>query len=174
MSRTSSAGLVIDPTAYVAPGASLVGDVRLGARSSVWFQVTLRGDIAPITVGAESNIQDGSIVHVDEGRPAVIGDRVTLGHGAIVHGAMIADDVLVAMGAGVLSGCRVGRHSLIGAGAVVPEGTIIPEGSLVLGVPGKIVRPLTPEEIERIHRNASSYVALAREYREGTIGTRTG
>jgi carbonic anhydrase/acetyltransferase-like protein (isoleucine patch superfamily) len=101
--------------------------------------------------------------------PARIGERVTLGHGAIVHGAEIEDDVLVAMRAVVLSGCRVGRDSLIGAGAVVPEDTTIPAGSLVLGIPGRVVRPLRPEEIERIHKNAQSYVDLARAYREGRI-----
>ncbi len=169
MSAKSSAGISIDPTAYLAPGAALVGTVTLGPRSSVWFHVTLRGDIAPIRVGADSNIQDGAVVHVDRDVPALIGQRVTLGHGAIVHASTIEDDVLVAMKAVVLSGCHVGRHSLIGAGAVLPEGTRIPEGSLVLGVPGKVVRPLTPEEVERVHRNASAYVELARAYREGAF-----
>jgi carbonic anhydrase/acetyltransferase-like protein (isoleucine patch superfamily) len=167
MSAKSSAGISIDPTAYVAPGAALVGTVTLGPRSSVWFHVTLRGDIAPIRVGADSNIQDGAVVHVDRDAPALLGQRVTLGHGAIVHASTIEDDVLVAMKAVVLSGCHVGRHSLIGAGAVLPEGTRVPEGSLVLGVPGKVIRPLTAEEIERVHRNAADYVELARAYRQG-------
>jgi carbonic anhydrase/acetyltransferase-like protein (isoleucine patch superfamily) len=161
--------LEIDPTAYVAPGAVLVGEVRVGRNASIWFHVTVRGDGAPIGIGAESNVQDGAVVHVDPGRPTRIGDRVTLGHGAIVHASVIEDDVLVAMRAVVLSGCRVGRHCLIGAGAVVPEGTEVPEGSLVLGVPGRVVRPLRPEEIERIHFNSRSYVDLARAYRDGRI-----
>ncbi len=161
--------LEIDPTAYVAPGAALVGEVHVGRSASIWFHVTLRGDGAPIAIGAETNVQDGAVVHVDPGRPTQIGDRVTLGHGAIVHASVIEEDVLVAMKAVVLSGCRVGRHCLIGAGAVVPEGTEIPSGSLVLGVPARVVRPLRPEEIERIHANASSYVDLARAYRDGRI-----
>lgn len=161
--------LAIDPTAYVAPGAALVGEVTVGALASIWFQVTVRGDVAPIVIGSESNVQDAAVVHGDPGRPTWIGSRVTMGHGAIVHASVIEDDVLVAMKAVVLSGCRVGRHCLIGAGAVLPEGTEVPEGSLVLGVPGKVVRKLKPEEIERIHRNARSYVELARAYREGRI-----
>ncbi|HEX9427951.1 MAG TPA: gamma carbonic anhydrase family protein [Candidatus Polarisedimenticolia bacterium] len=164
-----STRLNIDPTAYVAPGAALVGEVTLGASASIWFQVAVRGDVAPIVIGAESNVQDGGVVHGDPGRPTRIGSRVTMGHGAIVHASVIEDDVLVAMKAVVLSGCRIGRHCLIGAGAVVPEGTEVPEGSLVLGVPGRVVRSLKPEEIERIHRNARSYVELARAYREGRI-----
>jgi carbonic anhydrase/acetyltransferase-like protein (isoleucine patch superfamily) len=161
--------LEIDPTAYVAPGAALVGRVTLGRHASVWFHATLRGDLAPIVIGAESNVQDACVVHVDSGRPARIGDRVTLGHGAIVHASVIEDDVLVAMKAVVLSGCHVGRRTLIGAGAVLPEGTRVPEGSLVLGVPGRVVRSLRPDEIERIHVNARSYVELARAYREGAV-----
>lgn len=161
--------LEIDPTAYVAPGAVLVGQVRVGRNASIWFHVTVRGDGAPVVIGAETNVQDGAVVHVDPGRPAQIGDRVTLGHGAIVHASVIEEDVLVAMRAVVLSGCRVGRHCLIGAGAVVPEGTEIPEGSLVLGIPARVVRPVRPEEIERIHTNALSYVDLARAYRDGRV-----
>ena len=161
--------LTIDGSAYVAPGASLLGQVTLGRRASVWFNVTLRGDLAPITVGDESNVQDGCVVHVDENRPARIGARVTLGHGAIVHGAVVDDDVLVAMRAVVLSGCHIGRNSLIGAGAVVPENTNVPEGSLVLGVPGRVVRPLQSGEIDRIHENARAYVELAGAYRDGRI-----
>ena len=161
--------LEIDPTAYVAPGAALVGEVSVGRNASIWFHVTVRGDGAPILIGAETNVQDGAVVHVDPGRPARLGERVTVGHGAIVHAATIDDDVLVAMKAVVLIGCHIGRRCVIGAGAVLPEGTRVPEGSLVLGVPGRIVRPLRPEELERIHANARSYVELARAYRDGRI-----
>jgi carbonic anhydrase/acetyltransferase-like protein (isoleucine patch superfamily) len=157
--------LSIDPTAFVAPGAALVGSVSLGRSASVWFNATLRGDLDEVTVGDESNIQDNCVVHVDVGMPARIGARVTLGHGAIVHAAVIEDEVLVAMKAVVLSGCHVGRGSLIGTGAVVPEGTKVPPGSLVLGVPGRVMRPLRPDEAERVRRNAESYVALAAAYR---------
>ncbi|HKQ96319.1 MAG TPA: gamma carbonic anhydrase family protein [Candidatus Polarisedimenticolia bacterium] len=165
--QPASARVVIDPTAFIAPGAALVGDVAIGAGASVWFNATLRGDLEAIVIGAESNVQDNCVVHVDVGQPARIGARVTLGHGAIVHAATIEDEVLVAMKAVVLSGCHVGTGSLIGAGAVVPEGTRIPPGSLVLGVPGRVVRPLRPEESERVRRNAQSYVELAAAYRAG-------
>ena len=161
--------LTIDPTAYVAPGAALVGEVSVGRNASIWFNATVRGDMEPIAIGAESNVQDACVVHVDRGRPTRIGDRVTLGHGAIVHATVVEDDVLVAMKAVVLSGCHIGRHTLIGAGAVVPEGTSVPEGSLVLGVPARVVRPLRPEEIERIHANARAYVELSRAYRDGAV-----
>jgi carbonic anhydrase/acetyltransferase-like protein (isoleucine patch superfamily) len=161
--------LTIDPTAYIAPGAALVGEVSIGRNASIWFNATARGDLEPIVIGAESNVQDACVVHVDRGRPTRIGDRVTLGHGAIVHASIVEDDVLVAMKAVVLSGCHIGRHSLIGAGAVVPEGTHVPEGSLVLGVPGRVVRLLRPDEIERIHANARAYVELSRAYREGLV-----
>ncbi len=169
MSKFLATELTIDPTAYIAPGAALVGRVTVGRDASVWFGVTLRGDLAPITIGQGSNVQDGSVVHVDEELPARIGARVTIGHGAIVHGAVIEDDVLVAMRAVVLSGCRIGHNSLIGAGAVLPENMTVPEGSLVLGVPGKVVRRLRDDEIERVHANARSYVELAGAYRNGDI-----
>ncbi len=161
--------LTIDPTAFIAPGAALVGEVSVGRNASVWFNATVRGDMEPIAIGAESNVQDACVVHVDHGRPTRIGERVTLGHGAIVHASVVEDDVLVAMKAVVLSGCHIGRHCMIGAGAVVPEGTRVPEGSLVLGVPGRVVRPLRTDEIERIHANARAYVELSRGYRDGVI-----
>ena len=161
--------LAIDPSAWVAPGATLVGDVTLGARASIWFQATVRGDLAPIAVGEESNIQDACVLHVEKDGPVRLGARVTVGHGAIVHGATVEDEVLVAMRAVVLSGCHIGSQCLIGAGAVVPEGTRVPPGSLVLGVPGRVVRPLREDEIERIRTNARSYVRLAEAYRNGEV-----
>ena len=161
--------LTIDPTAFIAPGAVLVGEVSVGRNASVWFNATVRGDMEAITIGAESNVQDACVVHVDRGRPTLIGDRVTLGHGAIVHASVVEDDVLVAMKAVVLSGCHIGRRCLVGAGAVVLEGTRVPDGSLVLGVPGRVVRPLRADEIERIHANARGYVELSRAYRDGAI-----
>ena len=161
--------LRIDPTAFIAPGAALVGEVEVGRNASIWFHSTVRGDMEPIAIGAESNVQDACVVHVDRGRPTMIGDRVTLGHGAIVHASTVESDVLVAMKAVILSGCHIGRHSLIGAGAVVPEGTRIPEGSLVLGIPGRVVRALRADEIERIHENARAYVELSGAYRDGSI-----
>ena len=168
-SRFHATRIVIDPTAWVAPGAVLVGEVSLGPSASVWFNATVRGDIEPVVIGAESNVQDACVVHVDHGAPARIGARVTIGHGAIVHGATIEDEVLIAMKAVVLSGCHIGPRCLIGAGAVVTEGTRVPAGSLVLGVPGRVVRALRDEEIERVLRNAQNYVDLSAAYRSGMV-----
>jgi carbonic anhydrase/acetyltransferase-like protein (isoleucine patch superfamily) len=171
-SRFHATRLAVDPTAWVAPGAALVGEITLGPSASVWFNATVRGDIAPVIIGAESNVQDACVVHVDHGAPARIGSRVTIGHGAVVHGATIEDEVLVAMKAVVLSGCHVGSRCLIGAGAVVPEGTRVPPGSLVLGVPGRVVRALRSQEIDRILANARNYVDLAAAYRDGVVRAR--
>lgn len=158
--------LSIDPQAWVAPTAVLRGEVTLGARTSIWYQAVLRGDLAPVTIGEDTNIQDGAILHVEAEGPTVVGSRVTVGHMAIVHAATIADDCIIAMGARVLSGARVGRRSIVGAGAVVPEGFEVPERSLVLGVPARVVRSVTDDEIERIERNWSVYVAYANHHRD--------
>lgn len=162
--------LRIDPSVFVAPGAVLVGDVTIGGDSSVWYHATLRGDMAPVRVGRESNIQDGAVVHVHDDHPAEIGDRVVVGHRAIVHGARVEDEVLVGMGAILLNGSVVGSRSLVGAGAVVPEGFRVPPGSLVVGVPARVVRPLGEAEVERILTNARQYVEYARRYRSGELG----
>jgi carbonic anhydrase/acetyltransferase-like protein (isoleucine patch superfamily) len=158
-------GIVIDETAYIAPASSIVGDVRIGPRASVWFAAVLRGDMEPIEIGAESNVQDGCVIHTDWDMPAILGERVTMGHGAIVHASEVHDETLIAMRATVLSGCVIGRHCLVGAGAVVPEGTKVPDGSLVLGVPGRVIRPLKPEEIDRVVKNAADYVTLGAEHK---------
>ncbi len=158
--------LAIDPQAWVAPTAVLRGGVTLGARASVWYQAVLRGDLAPVTVGEDTNIQDGAILHVEAEGPTVVGSRVTVGHMAIVHAATIADDCMIAMGARVLSGARVGRRSIVGAGAIVTEGFDVPERSLVLGVPARVVRSVTDDENERIERNWSVYVAYANHHRD--------
>lgn len=162
--------LSVDPSAFVARSAVLVGDVTVGARASVWFGAVLRGDIAPVRIGAGSNVQDGAIMHVEDGVPATIGQRVTVGHGAIIHAAEIEDDCLVGIAAVILSGVRVGRGSLIGAGAVVREGFEVPPGSVVFGVPGKVVRAVTREEARRIDENWRSYVEYAEGYRAGRMG----
>jgi carbonic anhydrase/acetyltransferase-like protein (isoleucine patch superfamily) len=161
--------LSIHPSAFVAEPCVLRGEVSLGADSSVWFLSVLRGDTAPIRIGERSNVQDGCILHTDLDLPVEIGNDVTVGHGAIVHGARIADETLIAMRATVLSGAVVGRHCLIGAGALVPERAVIPDGSLVLGVPGKVVRPLTAAEVERVRENARVYLEYARAYRDGVV-----
>lgn len=161
----------IHPTAFAAPGAKLIGDVTLEAEASVWYNAVLRGDLAPIVVGAQSNIQDNCVVHVDEGVPCRIGARVGVGHGAILHGCEIEEDCLVGMGAIVLNRAHVGRGSVIGAGALVPERMAIPPGSLVLGVPGRVVRSVDAELAKRITRTWRSYVDLGKRHRAGDFAT---
>jgi carbonic anhydrase/acetyltransferase-like protein (isoleucine patch superfamily) len=150
--------------AWVAPTATLVGGVRLDARSSVWFGAVLRADSDDITVGQESNLQDGVVVHVDAGFPARLGDRVTVGHGAVLHGCTVEDDCLVGMGATLLNGVTVGRGSLVAAGTVLLEGTTVPPGSLAAGVPGKVRRELTDDERAGIAAGTAGYVERATMY----------
>lgn len=157
----------IDPSAYVHPAAFVCGDATLGARVSVWPTAVIRADTAPITIGDDSNVQDGTIVHVDHGVPATIGSRVAIGHRAIIHGATIEDDCLIAMGAVVLNRVHVGRGSLVGAGAVCTEGMQIPPGSLVLGVPAKVVGTVSAVMRERIARTVQSYLELQERHRAG-------
>lgn len=157
----------IHPSAFVAPSADLVGDVRVGPEASIWYGCVLRGDIAPIEIGARTNIQDLTVVHVDQGCPARVGERVGIGHRAIIHGCTIEDDSLIGMGAILLSGVVVGRGSLIAAGAVVTEGTEVPPGSLVVGVPGRVVRQVDDRLRERMERTIAHYRALKEGHREG-------
>ena len=154
----------VPASAFVAPGAVLTGEVSLGERVSVWYGAVLRADLAPIAVGDDSNIQDNAVVHVDEGYPTVIGRGVVVGHGAIVHGAVVEDGCLIGMGAIVLTGAVVGAGSLIAAGALVGERKRIPPGSLVAGVPGKVLGPVSVEMRAGIAGGAARYVALSREY----------
>ena len=154
-------------SAFIAPGAVVLGDVTLGAESSVWFTAVIRGDVAPIIVGSQTNIQDGTIVHVDDGFPCTIGKRVGIGHRAIIHGCTIEDDCLIGMGSILLNGVHIGSGSVIAAGAVIPEGMRVPPGSLVMGVPGRIVRQVDAELAERIRGTWEHYVGRAKEYREG-------
>lgn len=158
---------MIHETAFIAPGAIVLGDVTLGAHASIWYQTVARGDMAPIVVGEESNIQDLTMIHVDEGVPCTIGRRVGVGHRAILHGCTVEDESLVGMGAILLNGVRVGRGSVIGAGAVLPEGMQVPPGSLVLGVPGKVVRPVDQALADRIQGTWRHYVDEARRHRAG-------
>ncbi|HTR96436.1 MAG TPA: DinB family protein [Candidatus Acidoferrales bacterium] len=170
--RDWPAKLRIDASAYVAPGAVVVGEVTLGARASVWFNSVLRGDSAAIEIGEASNVQDLSTVHVDDGQPAIVGRRVTVGHRAIVHGCTIGDDCLIGMGAIVLSGARVGAGSLVGAGALVREGQEIPPGSLVLGAPARVAGGVTAAHREAIAAGTQHYVELAESYRRrGMVST---
>ena len=160
----------VAPDAFVAAGAVLIGAVILKEQASVWFNTVLRADSEPITVGRGSNIQDNSTLHVDPGLPCIIGDGVTVGHGAVVHACTVEDNVLVGMHATILSGAVVGRDSIVGANALVTENARIPPGSLVLGVPGKVVRSLTPEQIEGIRQAAASYIQRAAAYRHDSAG----
>ncbi len=156
----------IHATAFVAPGADVIGDVTLAEESSVWFQTVLRGDINRIVIGPRSNVQDGAVVHLADDYGAFVGELVTVGHKAILHACTIADEVLVGMGAIVLDGAEIGARSIIGAGALVTGGKKIPPGSLVLGSPAKVVRTLSLEEQTGIKVWAEKYVALSRAYRE--------
>jgi carbonic anhydrase/acetyltransferase-like protein (isoleucine patch superfamily) len=151
----------------------VLGDVRLGEQSSVWYQCVLRGDMAPITIGRRSNIQDLSMVHVDEGVPCTVGDEVGVGHRAILHGCTIESHCLVGMGSILLNHVHVGTGSVIGAGAVVTEGMRIPPGSLVLGIPAKVVRPVDDALAARIRATVEHYVQLAKLHREGKFPRRS-
>lgn len=147
----------VSSTARGAENISLIGDVTIGEKVSLWYGCVLRGDVSPITVGDGSNIQDGCVLHGAEGLPTTVGRHVVVGHNAVVHGCTVEDNCLIGMGATLLNGCRIGAGSVIGAGALVTEGKIIPPGSLVVGVPGKVVRSLTQEEIAAIRTNADHY-----------------
>ena len=156
---------LIDPTAFVAPSATIVGQVSIAADCSVMHGAVLRGDVEEISVGEGSNVQDLCCLHADPGHPCRLGRGVTVGHRAVVHGATIEDDVLIGIGAIVLNGVRIGRHSIIAAGTVVPERMQVPACSMVMGVPGKIVRETTPDDVAMIERAAAAYVRLNRVYR---------
>ena len=153
----------LHPTARAAENVTLVGDVTLGEHTGLWYGVIARADVAPIVIGARTNIQDGCILHNQAGIPTLIGCGVTAGHGAILHGCTIEDDCLIGMGATLLNGCVIGRGSIVGAGALVTQKMVVPPGSMVMGVPGKVVRPLRPEELEYIRSDARWYVNFAQE-----------
>lgn len=158
--RLGTSGPVVAASAWLAPGATLIGDVQLHDDASIWYSAVLRADGDRIDIGSGSNIQDGSIVHADPGYPVAVGAGVSVGHRAILHGCLIEDDVLIGMGAIVMNGARIGSGSLVAAGALVPEGVQIPPRSLVAGIPGKVRRDITDEEHERILANARTYRQL--------------
>jgi carbonic anhydrase/acetyltransferase-like protein (isoleucine patch superfamily) len=159
-------------SAWVAPGAYVIGDVHLGEESSVWYGAVLRGDTEPIRIGARTNVQDGCVLHADPGFPAVVGDGCVVGHNAVVHGCEIGDDSLVGMGATILNGAKIGEGSIVAAGAVVPEGREFQPRSLIVGIPAKRVGDVTEEQAADIERGASEYVARAAAHRE-SLGDRT-
>ncbi|MEU3986508.1 gamma carbonic anhydrase family protein [Streptomyces sp. NPDC026672] len=156
----------IDAEAFVAPTASVIGDVTLHARASVWYGAVVRGDVERITVGASANVQDNATLHADPGFPVTVGERVSIGHNAVVHGATVEDDCLIGMGATVLNGAVIGAGSLVAAQALVPQGMVVPPGSMVAGVPAKVRRELSAEEREGVTLNGTLYADLAQAHRQ--------
>ena len=154
-------------SAWVADSAQVMGAVELGEDVGIWFGAVIRGDTEQICIGRGSNIQDGSVLHADIGKPLTVGEGVTVGHQVMLHGCTIGDGSLIGIGAVVLNGARIGKHCLVGARALVTEGKEFPDGSMILGIPAKVVRPLTPEEIAGLDRSAQGYVKNADRFRAG-------
>ena len=155
---------LIDKSVFIADGAKVIGNVEIGKGSSVWFNAVIRADSDTVKIGESSNVQDNAVIHTSEGFGVQIGDNVTIGHGAIIHGCTIKDNVMIGMGAIVLNGAAIEENCIIGAGALVSQGKVIPAGSLAFGNPVKIVRQLTDKEIASIKDNANAYVNEAKEY----------
>ena len=155
----------IDPSAYVADSAEVMGNVSLGAETSIWFGTVIRGDNEPITIGEGTNIQDASVLHADFGKPLTIGKHVTVGHKVMLHGCTIGNESLIGIGAVVLNGAKIGNNCLVGAGSLVTEGKEFPDGSMIMGSPAKVVRQLTPEQIEGLRQSARHYIANARLFK---------
>lgn len=151
-------------SAYVADGAHVMGDVHLGAHASVWFGAVIRGDTERITVGEGSNIQDGSVLHADFGAPLTIGKYVTVGHKVMLHGCSIGDESLVGIGAVILNNAKIGKNCLVGAGSLVTEGKVFPDGSVIMGSPAKLVRTLSPEQMQALRITAQHYIDNAKRY----------
>ena len=165
---------LIHPNAFVARNAIVLGDVVIGESSTVLFGAVLRGDSAPLKIGCRSNVQDLVVLHADPGFPLNIGNDVTIGHAAVVHGAMVEDEVLIGIRSIVLNGAKIGKHSIIGAGALVAENKVIPPRSLVMGIPGKVIREITDEDIARIHHASRHYVEMNQRYRNSNWGQMLG
>lgn len=160
----------IDPQSWIAPNATLIGDIRLGRNASIWWNATLRGDNDPITIGENSNIQDGSMLHTDEGVPLTLGRNVTVGHLVMLHGCTVGDGSLIGIGAVLLNRSVIGKHCIVGANTVIPEGRVYPDRSLIVGSPGRIVRELTDEDVVRLEQSAAHYVENWQRYvRELTL-----
>lgn len=150
----------IEGNVWVAPDADVIGNVTLADESSVWYHAVIRGDLAPISIGAGSNIQDGVIIHADAGFPTEVGKSVTVGHGAILHGCKVGDNTVIGMGSIILNGAQIGEDCIIGAGSLVPQGMVIPKGMMAYGSPAKVIRPLTEEEIKHNQTNAITYMLM--------------
>ncbi len=158
----------IADSAWVADSASVIGRVRMAEGASVWYGAVLRGDNDWITLGCDTNIQDGSVLHVDPGVPLTLGDGVTVGHQVMLHGCSIGDGTLIGIQSVVMNGAKIGRHCIVGAGALVTEGKEFPDGSLIVGSPAKVVRALTQDQIDRVRQAAEVYKAQTRRHRDGT------
>ncbi len=161
----------IHPTAYVAPSARIYGKVKIGAYSSIWDGVVIRGDMASIEIGDETSIQENAVIHVDTDVPTKIGSHVTVGHGAVVHGATVGNHCIIAIRSVLLNNSSIGDYSIVGAGAIVMEGTSIPEGSVVFGTPGKVAKSVSDEMKKGIRENADVYVKLGQAYLKRRAGT---
>ena len=159
----------VHDSVFVAPGAMLIGDVTIGEESSVWFNCVLRGDLEPIRIGCRTNVQDGAVIHMDREMPCLIGDDVTIGHGAILHSCIIGNEALIGMGAILLSGSVIGERAIVAAGALVREGQEIPPDTLAMGVPAKVVREVTEDELERVRHGKADYVSRARQMRKARL-----
>ncbi|MCM3714167.1 gamma carbonic anhydrase family protein [Alkalihalobacillus oceani] len=159
----------VDPSTYIAPGAQLIGNIELQEDTTVWFNVVMRGDNEKITIGKGSNVQDGTVVHVDPGYPVNVGENVTIGHNVILHGCTVKDGALIGMGATILNGAVIGEGALVAAGALVTEGKVIEPGMLVAGVPAKAIRQLSPENIERAKHGAHHYVENGALYKKENV-----
>jgi carbonic anhydrase/acetyltransferase-like protein (isoleucine patch superfamily) len=159
---------LVHPTVFVAAGAQILGDVTIEEHASVWFNAVVRGESSAIRIGARTNVQDGCVLHADPGFPCILGQGVTLGHSAIVHGATVEENVVIGMRAVVMNGARIGANSIVGVGAVVTAGTLIPPGSLVLGLPAKVRRALTHEEVVGNRRTSDHYVEEAKAFLDGS------
>lgn len=157
----------IAPTAWVAPSATVIGDVQLAEDASVWFNATIRADNSTIAIGERSNVQDGAVLHTDADLPLRIGADVTIGHQAMLHGCTIGEKSLIGIGATILNNAVIGKNCLIGAHSLIPEGKIIPDNSLVMGAPGKVVKTLSEEQVDRLAASAAGYVENAQRYRKG-------
>lgn len=157
----------ISESAWVSESAQVIGQVRIDEQASVWPGAVLRADLAPITLGSGSNLQDNAVVHVDAGRPCTVGRNVTVGHGAILHGCTIEDGALIGMGAVVLNGAVIGRDAIVGAGALVAENKVIPERALVVGTPARLVRTLSDDEVEKLHEDNKHYQQQKERFRTG-------
>ena len=164
--QTSPDARRIDPNAFIAQNAVVIGDVEIGSEASVWFSSVIRGDVEKIRIGARTNIQDGSVLHADPGFPCILDEEVIVGHRCVIHGARIHKRAMIGMGAVILNGAEIGEETIIGAGALIAEGKVIPPRSLVVGVPGKVVRPLNDQEVALLELQAQHYVDSGIAYKE--------